>query len=60
MARFLNYAPDQGWLLPPRLDDELGADHLACFVHEAVKRLELGAFDAASATPPRSRCRTTT
>ncbi len=45
MARYLNYAPEQAWLLPPRLSDELGEDHPACFVHECVERLDLSAFD---------------
>ena len=44
MARYLNYAPEQGWLLPPRLEDVLGAEHLACFIHHAVEGLELPAF----------------
>ena len=44
MARFVQYAPDQAWLLPPRLDDELGHDHLACFIHEVVEELELPMF----------------
>ena len=44
MARYLNYAPEQGWLLPPRLEDVLGAKHLACFIHHAVERLELPVF----------------
>ena len=44
MARYLNYAPEQGWLLPPRLEDVLGAEHLACFIHHAVEGLDLPAF----------------
>ena len=47
MARYLDYAPEQGWLLPPRVDDELGPDHLALFVHEVVEKLNLSAFEAA-------------
>ena len=46
MARFLNYAPEQAWLLPPRLSDELGEDHLACFIHECIEQLDLSAFEA--------------
>lgn len=46
MARFLNYAPEQSWLLPPRLSDELGEDHLACFIHECIEQLDLSAFEA--------------
>jgi transposase len=47
MARFLDYAPEQAWLLPPRLSDELGEDHLACFIHECIEQLNLSAFEAA-------------
>ncbi len=47
MARFLDYAPEQAWLLPPRMSDELGEDHLACFIHECVEKLDLSAFEAA-------------
>ena len=43
MARFVNDAPEQGWLLPARLDDELGRDHLACLIHETVERRWRGA-----------------
>lgn len=45
MARFVNYAPGQAWLLPPRVEDELGKEHLACFIHELVERLDLTAFE---------------
>ena len=47
MARFLDYAPEQAWLLPPRMSDELGEDHLACFIHECVEKLDLSEFEAA-------------
>jgi transposase len=47
MARFQDYAPDQAWLLPPRISDELGEEHLACFLHEAVERMDLSRFEAA-------------
>ena len=47
MGRFIDYAPEQAWLLPPRISDELGEEHLACFVHEAVERLDLRRFEAA-------------
>ena len=47
MARFVDYAPEQAWLLPPRLGDELGEDHLACFIHECIEQLDLRAFEAA-------------
>ena len=48
MSRYVNYAPEQAWLLPPRLDEELGEDHLACFIHECVEKLDLSAFEAGS------------
>ncbi len=47
MARFQDYAPDQAWLLPPRISDELGEEHLACFLDEAVERMDLSRFEAA-------------
>lgn len=47
MGRFIEYAPEQAWLLPPRISDELGEGHLACFLHEAVERLDLSRFEAA-------------
>jgi len=66
MTRFQDYAPDQAWLLPPRIGDELGEEHLARFLHEVVetaKSLGLGrlgrvAIDStrvkAEASPDRS------
>jgi transposase len=47
MSRFLPYSPDQAYLLPPSVKDELGADHLCFFVHEVVERLDLGRFEEA-------------
>lgn len=47
MGRFIDYAPEQAWLLPPRMSDELGEEHLACFLHETVERLDLSRFEAA-------------
>ena len=40
------YNPEQDWLLPPSIVDELGDDHLALFIHRLVERLDLGAFEA--------------
>jgi len=45
MSRFLPYSPDQAYLLPPSVKDELGADHLCFFVHEVVERLDLSRFE---------------
>lgn len=46
MSRYITYNPDQVWLLPPSVREELGEDHLAIFVHELVERLDLGRFEA--------------
>jgi transposase len=46
MSRYVNYNPDQDWLLPPSLREELGAGHLAVFIHEVVERLDLGQFES--------------
>jgi transposase len=48
MSRYVAYNPEQDWLLPPSILDELGNDHLALFVHRMVERLDLGAFEAES------------
>ena len=45
MGKYIEYAPEQGWLLPPRIDDELGCEHLAMFLHKLVEELDLSAFD---------------
>ncbi len=44
MSRFLPYNPDQAYLLPPSVKDELGADHLCFFVRKMVGRLNLSGF----------------
>jgi transposase len=44
--KFLPYEPDQAWLLPPRVKDVLGEDHLCFFLHQVVERLDLSAFAA--------------
>jgi transposase len=46
VSRYITYNPDQVWLLPPSVREELGEDHLAVFVHELVERLELQQFEA--------------
>ena len=38
MSRFLPYNPDQAYLLPPSVKDELGADHLCFFIRDVVRR----------------------
>ena len=44
MSRFLNYNPEQAYLLPPDVKQVLGADHLVWFVHAMVERLNLRLF----------------
>ncbi len=45
MGRFLPYAPEQAYLLPPSVKDELGQDHLCFFIHQAVEHLDLSRFE---------------
>lgn len=47
MPRFLPYAPDQAYLLPPNVKDVLGKEHLCFFVHQVVERLDLSEFERA-------------
>jgi transposase len=47
MSRFKLYAPDQAYLLPPSVRDELGSDHLCFFVRRVVERLDLSRFERA-------------
>jgi transposase len=46
MANFLEYNPEQAYLLPPSVRDVLGEDHLCFFVHRAVEKLDLQPFEA--------------
>jgi transposase len=45
MSRFKVYNPDQAYLLPPSVRDELGEKHLCFFVREVVQRLDLRGFE---------------
>lgn len=45
MGRFLPYAPEQAYLLPSSVKDELGKDHLCFFIHQTVEHLDLGSFE---------------
>ena len=45
MSRYITYNPDQVWLLPPSVREELGEGHLAVFVHELVERLDVQQFE---------------
>jgi transposase len=46
MPNFLEYHPEQAYLLPPSVRDVLGAEHLCFFVHRAVEKLDLQEFVA--------------
>jgi len=45
MSRFKSYSPDQAYLLPPSVRDELGAHHLCFFVRGVVERLDMSVFE---------------
>ena len=45
MANFLEYNPEQGYLLPPSVREVLGEEHLCFFVHRAVEKLDLREFE---------------
>jgi transposase/IS5 family transposase len=47
MSRFLPYSPEQAYLLPPSVKDELGEDHLSMFLHRVVERLDTSGFERA-------------
>src|SRR5450755_3310492 len=44
MGKFLDYNPDQAYLLPPSVRDVLGSGHLCFFVRRVVAKLDLRAF----------------
>jgi transposase len=44
MANFLEYNPEQAYLLPPTIRDVLGEGHLCFFVHGVVEQLDLREF----------------
>lgn len=44
MSRFYPYTPEQGYLLPRNVSDELGEDHLCFFIRKVVSHLDLGVF----------------
>lgn len=44
MSRFRQYSPDQAYLLPPSVRDELGSDHLCFFIRGVVDRLDMSVF----------------
>ena len=45
MSRFKSYSPDQAYLLPPSVRDELGVHHLCFFVRGVVDRLDMTVFE---------------
>ena len=45
MSRFKVYSPDQAYLLPPSVRDELGEKHLCFFVREVIERLDMRVFE---------------
>ncbi len=45
MSRFKVYSPDQAYLLPPSVLDELGEKHLCFFVRGVVERLDMSVFE---------------
>ena len=45
MSRFKVYSPDQAYLLPPSVRDELGGNHLCFFVRGVVERLDMSVFE---------------
>jgi len=45
MSRFRVYSPDQAYLLPPSVRDELGEKHLCFFVRGVMERLEMSVFE---------------
>src|SRR6202021_3899174 len=44
MSRFFPYSPEQGYLVPPNVVDELGSDHLCFFIRQVVRQLDLSVF----------------
>jgi transposase len=44
MGKFLDYNPDQAYLLPPSVRDVLGPGHLCFFLRRVVAKLNLRAF----------------
>ncbi len=44
MSRFYPYSPEQGYLIPPNVMDELGSDHLCFFIRQVVCQLDLSMF----------------
>src|SRR2546422_766663 len=56
MPKFLDYNPEQVYLLPPSVRDVLGENHVCFFLHQAVEALELSAFEQGYADDGRPAC----
>ena len=50
--RFIPYSPDQGYLLPPHVQDVLGDGHLCFFVRRVVERIYVLDFGKLIAAGP--------
>lgn len=44
MAKFLDYNPDQAYLLPPSVKEVLGPDHLCFLIRRVVVKLNMEVF----------------
>jgi transposase len=45
MSRFKVYSPEQAYLPPPSVRDELGSGHLCYFVRGVIERLDMSVFE---------------
>jgi transposase len=45
MSRFKIYSPEQAYLLPPSVRDELGPEHLCFFIRGVIERLDMKVFE---------------
>src|SRR5882757_2063241 len=50
MSRYLPYSPEQAYLLPPSVEEELGSDHLCFFIRKVVTELDLSGFERSYST----------
>lgn len=49
MSRYRSYVPEQAYLLPPSVQDELKSNHLCFFIRRMVDRLDMSGFEQAYA-----------
>ena len=45
MSRFKMYSPEQAYLLPPSVRDELGPGHLCFFIRGVIEGLDMSVFE---------------